>query len=99
MIHGPDDALVIEVDDIDLLIQHIGLEKSGLGGSPAYVIPGSVVAEDADARRRAEDFRDLVLGRAAGMDLGNLIRVGQITALLDRWSAARNRCGARHGSE
>src|SRR3984893_9380099 len=33
-------SLVVEVDDVDLLVEHIGLEKSGLGSPPAYVIPG-----------------------------------------------------------
>jgi hypothetical protein len=32
------------------------------------------------------------------MDFGYLIRVGQIAALLDRWSAAGNRYGSGKGS-
>src|SRR5260370_24614136 len=47
--------LVVEVDDVDLLVEHIRGEKGGLAASPADVIPGLVVVVDADARWRAED--------------------------------------------
>src|SRR5438105_3979693 len=62
MIDRFDHPSVVKVDDVDLLVEHIRLEKSGLRGSPADVVPGLVVVEDADARRRAEDLRNLVLG-------------------------------------
>src|SRR5438067_13412595 len=39
MIDRPNHPLVIELDDIDLLVEHVRLKKSGLRGSPAYVIP------------------------------------------------------------
>src|ERR1700722_2487047 len=91
--------LVVEVDDVHLLVEHIRVEKGGLGGSPADVIPGLVVVEDADARWRAEDFRNLVLGRAASLNLGKFIRVGQIAALFHVRSAAHKCRGASNGGE
>jgi len=48
VIDGFNDVLVIEVDDIHLLVNYIGIKKCELLGSPAYVVPGFVV-EDADA--------------------------------------------------
>src|SRR5712671_66341 len=92
VVHRLDYPLVVEVDDVDLLVEHIRVEKSSLRGSPADVIPGLVIVEDADARRRAEDFRNLVFGRAARMNLGKFIRIGQIAALVHGWSAAHQRC-------
>src|ERR1700724_3456873 len=99
MVDRLDHPLVVEVDDVDLLVEHVRVEKGGLGGSPADVIPGFVVVEDADARRRAEDFRNLVLGRAAGMNLGKFILVGQISALVDGRSAAHERCSTGNSDE
>src|SRR6516225_163255 len=90
--------LVVEVDNIDLLVEYIRLKKCGLRGSPADVIPGLVVVKDADARRRAENLHNLVLGRGAGMNLGKFIRIGQIAALVHSWRAAR-KCSARNGGE
>src|ERR1700726_529659 len=91
--------LVVEVDDVDLLVEQIRVEKGGLGGSPADVIPGLVVVEDADARRCAEDFRNLVLGRAASLNLRKFIRVGQIAALFHVPRAAHKCRGASNGGE
>ena len=78
------------------LIEHIRFEKCGLRGPPADVEPGLVVVEDARARWCAEYFCDLVLGRAAGMDLGDLVRIGQVAALFDRRRAARDRGGSKN---
>src|SRR5215469_13058601 len=89
VVDGFDDALVVKPDDIDLLVENGGFEESGLGSPPAYVIPRFVIVEDADARRRPEYLDDFVLGCAPGVDLRQLLGGGQISALLDRRSAAR----------
>src|ERR1700756_618882 len=99
MVDRLDHPLVVEVDDINLLVEHIRLKKSGLRGSPADVIPGLVVVEDADARRRAENLGNLVLGCAAGMNLRKFIRIGQIAALVHGWRAAHKCGGTRDGGE
>src|ERR1700719_2145480 len=99
MVDRLDHPLVVEVDDVHLLVEHIRVEKGGLGGSPADVIPGLVVVEDADARWRAEDFRNLVLGRAAGVNFGHLIRVRQIAALVHGWRAAHKCSGTGNGGK
>jgi len=93
MVDGSDDPLVVKVDDVNLLVEHIGFEKSSLSGAAAYVIPGFVVIEDADAGRRSQYFGDLVFCRAARVNFSNLVHRGQITALLDSWGAARHCCG------
>src|ERR1700730_3785542 len=99
MVDRLDHPLVVEVGDVDLLREHVRVEKGGLGGSPADVIPGLVVVEDADARRRAEDLGNLVLGRAAGMNRGKFIRVGQIATLVDGRSAAHECCSTGNSDE
>src|ERR1700680_1928462 len=39
MVDGLHHPLIVEVDDVDLLVEHIRVKKSGLRSSPAYVIP------------------------------------------------------------
>ena len=39
MIDGFDDTLIVEVNDIDLLVDYIGVEEGDLPGSPADVVP------------------------------------------------------------
>ena len=92
MIDGFDDALIVEVNDVDLLVDHIGVEEGDLSGPPADVVPGFVV-EDTDARGRAQDLYDFVLGGAPRVNLGYLILCRQVATLLDACRTARSQCG------
>ena len=81
------DPLVVEGDDVDLLVEHIGIEKGKLPGSPADVVP-CLVVEDADAGWRTQDLGHFVLGRRAGMDLGDLVLRRKVAPLFHIGRAA-----------
>ena len=74
------DPLVVECDNVDLLVEDIGIEKSKLSGSPTDVVP-LLVVEDADAGWRTQDLGHFVLSGGARMDLGDLVLRGKIAAL------------------
>jgi len=94
VIDGSNDALIVEVNNIDLLVEYIRVEEGDLSGAPADVVPGLVV-KDTDARWRAQNLDHFVFGRGAGMNLGDLILRGQIAALLDARRTARNQRHSR----
>ena len=84
MVYGSDNPAVVEIDDIDLLVNHIRIEEGQLLGTAADIVPVLVV-EDAGARRGAENLDDLVLRRRARPNRGELVRVGKVAALVDGW--------------
>jgi len=72
----------VEADDDDLLIEHFRLEERRLLGPPTDVVPGPI-AEGRNARRRAEDLRDLLFGGHPRLDRRHSLLVGQVAALID----------------
>jgi hypothetical protein len=98
MVHSLDDVVVVEVDNIDLLVDHLRIEERELAGAPADVIP-RIIVEDADTGGGTEDLRDLVLGSFARVNFSDFVRRRKIATLLDGSSAARQRDSSRQSSE
>src|SRR5581483_142343 len=93
-IDARDDPVAVEPDDIDLLVQHVGAEKRELLRLAADVEPALVV-KHAGARRRPQDLDDLLARRRSRLNLGELVGLGQIAALVDG-GAASGDGGDRH---
>src|SRR6185369_9172388 len=91
------DPVAIKPDDIDLLIQHVGVEERELLCLAADIEPALFV-EHAGARRSPQDLDDLVARRRPGMNLGELVGFGEIAALVHGPAASGDRSEGKRQS-
>jgi len=71
------DVFIGEIDDDDLLIDDLFIEKGEFFSLPADIVPNTVI-ERALGRWRSQDFGDLFPGMFAENDLGELCGARQI---------------------